>query len=109
GQAAAPDRRAHGNVPLLPWWLFQMRAHERKTGLKLLDMLDVHYYPAGQGIGVGTGGATDRATNALRIRSTRSLWDPTYVDESWIGDTVELIPRLRRWVAANAPGIGISI
>jgi hypothetical protein len=109
GQAAAPDRRAHGNVPLLPWWLFQMRAHERKTGLKLLDMLDVHYYPAGQGIGVGTGGATDRATNARRIRSTRSLWDPTYVDESWIGDTVELIPRLRRWVAANAPGIGISI
>jgi hypothetical protein len=107
----APDRRAHGNIPLLPWWLSKMRAEERKSGLKLLDLVDVHYYPAAgnSGIGVEAGGATDRATNALRIRSTRSLWDPTYADESWIKDRVELIPRLRRWVVENAPGLGIQL
>jgi hypothetical protein len=109
GVGNAPDRRAHGNVPLLPWWLHSVRAHERKTGIKLLDVLDVHYYPQGANIGFDRGGATDRNTNSLRIRSTRSLWDPTYLDESWINDRVELIPRLRRWVAANAPGLDLSL
>ena len=109
GISRAPDRRAHGNVPLLPWWLHSVRAYEKKNKIKLIDVLDVHYYPQGANIGVDKGGATDRLTNALRIRSTRSLWDPTYVDESWVDDQVELIPRLRRWVNENAPGIGISL
>ena len=109
GFQVAPDRKAHGDVPLLPWWLAKVREHEKRTKLKLLDMLDVHYYPAGEGIGVEASGATDRTTNALRIRSTRSLWDPTYVDESWVGQPVELIPRLRRWVQGSAPGLGISL
>jgi hypothetical protein len=86
-----------------------MREREKATRTKLLDLLDVHYYPAPEGIGVDSAGATDRATNALRIRSTRSLWDPTYVDESWVGQPVELIPRLRRWIQQYAPGLGISI
>src|SRR5256885_14148051 len=42
-----------------------------------------------------------------RNRSTRSLWDPNYVDESWINDKVQLIPRLRNWANtyyfANTP------
>jgi hypothetical protein len=109
GFNVAPDRKAHGDVPLLPWWLSKMRAREKASGLKLLDLLDVHYYPAADGIGVEGSGATDKATNALRIRSTRSLWDPSYVDESWVGQPVELIPRLRRWVESSAPGLGISI
>jgi hypothetical protein len=109
GVARAPDRRAHGNVPLLPWWLHSVRAYEKKAKIKLLDILDVHYYPQGSNVGVDSSGATDRLTNALRIRATRSLWDPTYVDESWIDDRVELIPRMRRWVNENAPGLGISL
>jgi hypothetical protein len=49
------------------------------------------------------------------LRSTRSLWDPTYVDESWIADAgpeggvVRMIPRMRAWVAANYPGTKIAI
>jgi len=109
GIGRAPDRKAHGNVPLLPWWLHSVRTYEKKNKIKLIDILDVHYYPQGANIGVDKGGATDRLTNALRIRSTRSLWDPTYTDESWVGDQVELIPRLRRWVNENAPGVGISL
>jgi hypothetical protein len=41
---------------------------------------------------------------ALRLRSTRALWDPTYKDESWINDTVRLIPRLHDWVSQHYPG-----
>ena len=106
----APDRKAHGNTPLLPWYLQQVRAAEKRLNLKLLDVLDVHFYPQGANVAVnGGGGGTDAKTAALRIRSTRALWDPTYRDESWINDNVMLIPRLQKWIDENAPGVGISI
>lgn len=104
-----PDRLAHGNVPLLPWYLRKLREHEEKTGLRLLDVVDVHYYPQGEGMKVGKGGAVDPATAARRIRSTRGLWDPSYVDESWIKESVQLIPRLKEWIRENYPGLKISI
>jgi hypothetical protein len=78
---AHADRRAHGDMPFLPWWLDQVRRHDELVGRRTLDLLDVHYYP--QALGV-YGAADDTATSALRLRSTRSLWDHEYVDESWI-------------------------
>ncbi len=104
-----PDRRAHGDVPLLEWWLRKLAEHEKKTGVRVLDVLDVHYYPQAKGLGVGTEGRTDVETNALRIRATRSLWDPTYRDESWIDEPVRLIPRMREWVEQNYPGRKLAI
>ena len=103
-----PDRLAHGNVPLIPWYLRKLHEHEMATGVRVLDVLDVHFYPAAP-LGQGGAGDTDRGTAALRIRSTRSLWDPTYVDESWINERMELLPLLRRWIDENYPGRGISI
>jgi hypothetical protein len=44
-----------------------------------------------------------------RNRSTRSLWDPAYVDQSWINDRVQLIPRLKAWVGTLYPGTSIGI
>ena len=44
-----------------------------------------------------------------RNRSTRSLWDPNYTDETWINDKVRLIPRLREWVDTHYPGTPIGI
>lgn len=104
-----PDRLRHGNTPLLPWWLSRMRALEKRTGLKLLDVVDVHYYPQALGVGIQRQGAIDPAAAARRLRAPRSLWDPTYVDESWIHESIRLIPRLREWIAANAPGVRIQI
>jgi hypothetical protein len=106
GVSLRPDRRLHGDVPLIPWYLRKIREHEQQTGTRLLDILDVHFYPMGQGVYQG---GTDPATAALRIRSTRSLWDPTYVDESWINERMRVLPLLREWIDANHPGIGISI
>jgi hypothetical protein len=83
-----------------------MRAYEQQHGQRVLDYFDEHCYPQANGV---YGGATDAATNALRLRSTRALWDPTYVDESWIAEPVQLIPRMRGWVAADYPGTKISI
>src|SRR5215813_9970874 len=44
-----------------------------------------------------------------RACSTRSLWDPAYVDETWINDRVQLIPRLRSWVGTYYPGTATGI
>jgi hypothetical protein len=103
------DREAHGGAPLLVWYLQQLRAHEQQTGRRIVDVVDVHFYPQGKGIGLGREGGTDPDTAARRIRSVRALWDPAYRDESWIGEPVRLLPRLREWIDASYPGRGISI
>jgi hypothetical protein len=104
------DRRAHGNIPFLAWWLDQVRRYDERAGRRSLDYLDVHFYPQAPGVYAGASEAAgEAATNALRLRSTRALWDPAYVDESWIGEPVQLIPRLRDWVDRYYPGTGIAI
>jgi hypothetical protein len=103
------DRRAHGDVPLVEWYLRKLREHEQKSGKRVLDVLDLHYYPQESNVYGGGGGGTDRETQLLRLRSTRSLWDETYLDESWINAAIRLLPRMREWVDANYPGRGISI
>src|SRR5262249_50196510 len=75
----APDQRAHGGGPFLPWWLDQLRRHDARAGRRTLDVLDVHCYPQAPGV---FSDRADPATEALRLRSTRALWDPSYRDES---------------------------
>lgn len=102
-----PDRRAHGDVPLVPWYLRQLKAYQDQHGVRLLDYLDLHIYPQAEGVSLSAAGSG--LTQALRLRSTRCLWDPTYVDESWIDDTVRLIPRMKEWIAAEYPGTKLAI
>jgi hypothetical protein len=99
-----PDRRQHDDKPLLNWWLERLLAHEKKTGDVLLDFVDVHFYP--QNV---YNDKTDRETAALRLRSTRSLWDSTYVEETWIKEPVRLIPRMKEIIAESYPGRGLVI
>ncbi len=108
GFTAQPDRRAHGGIPLIPWYLQRLAEYEKTKGVRLLNVLDVHYYPAASGV-YGTNSREDPEGVELRLRSTRSLWDPNYLDESWIKDQVRLIPRLKQWVADNYPGTKVSI
>lgn len=83
------DFVAHGSVPLTQWYLRQVREYQEAHGVRLVDVLDVHYYP--QAAGVALSDDESAATSARRLRSLRSLWDPSYVDESWIGTPVRLI------------------
>jgi hypothetical protein len=103
-----PDRLAHGGKALIPWYLERLFEHEKRSGTRILDMLDVHFYPAAADI-FGNNARVDPDGAALRLRSTRALWDPAYKDESWIGEPVRLIPRLKEWVAENYPGLKIGI
>jgi Glycoside hydrolase family 44 len=107
GTTARPDRRAHDDVPLVEWYLRKLREHEQKTGVRILDVLDLHFYPQAENV-YGPGG-TDAKGAALRLRQTRGLWDPSYVDESWIKEPIRLLPRMKEWVDKNYPGRGLSI
>ena len=99
------DRLAHGGVPFVEWYLQQMRNFEAQHSRRLLDYLDVHFYPPGTALAA----AGDTATQAWRLRSTRLLWDASYSEESWIAEPVFLIPRMRVWVEANYPGTGTAV
>jgi hypothetical protein len=106
--SSRPDRAAHADMPLIPWYLNQIAAREKSTGEHILDVLDVHFYPAEDGL-YGGNAKTDPDASALRLRSTRALWDPSYTDESWINEPIRLIPRLKEWIATYHPGLLISL
>jgi hypothetical protein len=104
GCTTSPDCANHGHLPMAEWLLQRFARYDATTNLRHLDYFDVHYYAQG-------GNSTD---------VTRSLWDPTYTDPSWINSKIDLISRIKCWISghvadlcANAagyyPGTQISL
>ena len=105
------DYNTHNHTYHYPWLLQQLYSYQQTTGQHLLNVLSVHYYPQD-----GSFSNDDSAaTQLIRNRSTRSLWDPAYVDQSWInqvginGGIVDLIPNLKSWVSQYYPGLQVGI
>ncbi len=96
GWGFLPDRAAHGGMDYLAWLLQELRTRSALDGRRVIDAFTVHYYP--QGGESWPDGDVSTGMQLRRNRSTRSLWDPAYTDETWINDRVQLIPRLRTWV-----------
>ena len=105
GWHLAADKLRHGNSDFAPWYLGAMRAAGAQAGKRLLDVFTLHFYPQGGEYGDDVSEATQQKRN----RSPRSLFDSTYRDESWINDTVRLIPRMRDWVASHYAGTRLGI
>jgi hypothetical protein len=101
------DYQAHGGTAFVPWYLQQMKSYEQQHGVRILDYVDLHIYPQINGVFSDSQGSAD--IQAARLRSTRQLWDPTYVHEGWINEPVYLIPRMKQWVADNYPGTKTAI
>jgi len=101
-----PDRKAHGDLPMLAWYIQQLGLYKQKYGVQLVDVIDVHAYPTTQSIDTS---AEDPQTAALRLRSTRSFWDPTYIDESWVEQPIDLLPRIQGWIDQYSPGLPIAV
>ena len=105
-----------GRQFFLDYYLDKLHAAETAQGRRLVDVLDLHWYPAA---GTSTGSVDD--DNAAqtpemiqaRLQAPRSLWDPTYVEGSWVSDVtqgpIRLIPRLKESIAAHYPGTKIAI
>jgi|GEM_PF-618682 len=105
-----PDRINNGGALYYPYLLQRMKSASDAAGKRLFDVLTVHYYPQS---GEFEGNPETATLQLLRNRSTRSLWDPAYIDESYIKDEADnkvmLIPRLKQWVATYYPGTDIGI
>lgn len=105
GSAAGPvDKLQHGNQDFLAWFLESVRRQDQITGWRSLHVLDIHYYPEGL-----YNNQVDDNTAAWRLRSTSSLWDKTYVDESWISVPIYLIPRMKQLINDYYPGTKLGI
>ena len=70
-----PDRGTNGGWDYCPWLLNQFYQRATNTNQRLLDYFTLHCYPQS-----GEFSATDvsTATQLLRNRSTRQLWDTNY-------------------------------
>ncbi|HEV8043096.1 MAG TPA: glycoside hydrolase family 44 protein, partial [Bryobacteraceae bacterium] len=111
------DRKAHGNVPLMAWYLQQFQKYEQQHGVRLLDYLDQHAYLAPGSVGFASAG--DSSNQALRLQYTRVFWDPTFVvsGDYWIQDVENgggpiapaFIPRLQAIIAQNYPGTKLAL
>jgi hypothetical protein len=105
GCVSGPDREAHGGIPILQWLLTQVAAHKAATGVQLLDVLDVHYYPQS----CQSGGDANETEAAIRLRAPMSLYNESYVDESWVNEPVALLRRLANWTALASQAGGAEL
>ncbi len=115
GRYPSPDP-VYGTQNFTDIYLDKMRTASAAAGRRLLDVFDVHYYPemgTSSGAIVNDYATQDDAMIQARVQAPRSLWDPTYTDNSWVpsatGGPVRLIPRLRDQIAARYPGTKLAI
>jgi hypothetical protein len=101
-----PDRQAHEGKPFLQWYLEQVNRYKAETGVQLVDYLDVHFYPQGSGIAEAN---ESSSVAKQRLKALKSLYSPTYVDNSWIQEPINLIPRMKGLIDSNNPGMKLAI
>jgi hypothetical protein len=113
-----PGGNQGGELNYLEWLLREVRNEEIIQGRKLMDVLDVHWYP--EATGGGTRIAFDNNPNPsaaliqARVQAPRSLWDTTYTETSWItgccsGGPIKLLKHLQRDVDDFNPGTKLAI
>jgi hypothetical protein len=114
---APKDRLAHGDVPLMEYYLLAFKKDEAEHGRRLLDYLDLHAYFAAKDAEFHPAG--DTMLQQARVDSTRSFWDPTYLGaDATDPDTrvkgaktvaPQIIPLMQRWIAKDYPGTKTAI
>ena len=115
----------YGNAPTARWYmddfLAAINTASTQQGKRLLDTWDFHWYPQG----TSNGTYVWNLDNAVRtmtaaeidqvVQGSRSYWDPTYDENSWItepwhmGGPTQIIPRLQTRIAAAYPGTKIGV
>ena len=85
----------------MDYYLEQMANAEKESGKRLLDVVDVHFY------------SQDCSTEASRVQAARSLYDASYVENSWLqptfGKYFPFLPKLQESIDKYYPGTKIAI
>lgn len=97
----------------IDYYLDQMRQAEFSSGKRLLDVLDIHWYPEARGDNrITETNANTAADKLARIQAPRTLWDNNYTENSWIGQWfgsyLPLIPRLKSSINEYYPGTKLA-
>lgn len=83
------------------YYLDRMAQAEKEKGKRILDVFDVHYY------------AQDCATDDAVLQAARSLYDPAYVENSWLqpwaGQYFPFLTRLQESIEKYYPGTKLAV
>jgi hypothetical protein len=99
----------------LDFYLQQMHEAQQQSGRRLLDVLDLHWYPEAQGGGVRiTEDHAQPLVAAARVQAPRSLWDPGYVEDRWTARArmhgpIRLLPRMQEKIDKHYRGTRLAI
>ena len=102
------------SYPFICAYLDTLRAQSQAAGRRLLDVLDIHWYPENdEAMGWGLrDGDTSRAVAIDRMQRPRAFWDSAYVEPTWIGhwfSPVALIPNLQTYIGRYNPGTKLAV
>jgi len=101
-------------------YLTAMKAASDTYGRRLLDVYDFHWYPEARSLdtnirvaGLRSATLTDGEVQAI-VQASRSLWDHTYQERSWIandwlGAPIYLLDRIQAKIDAAYPGTPMAI
>ena len=113
----APDSKELNGTfgTYLDFYLEQMKVLEQRHKKRLLHVLDLHWYPEAQGGGkrITENDISPESVEA-RLQAPRSLWDPGYVEKSWItqastgGKPIQLLPWIKEKIEKHYPGTKMS-
>jgi len=96
------------------YYLHTMKQRSDSAGKRLLDVLDLHWYSEAKGDNRITdkSAATENDRKA-RVQAPRTLWQPGYVENSWIGEWFQaflpLLPKVQESIDKYYPDTKISI
>jgi hypothetical protein len=113
GLQHAPD--SAGKPIWLSYYLQEMKKASLQRGSRLLDVLDIHFYP--EAVGGGQRVVVESSEEGVvqeRVQAARSLWDDSYKENSWIAQSylngpIRLIPWLKELIDQDFPGTRIAI
>ncbi len=92
--------------------LANLRDSSLVAGRRLMDVLDMHWYPD---LNVPVGNEnTDSTTVYNRVEAPRTLWDSSYVENGWIGtwfhpQSAAILRKTQRIISQQNPGTKLSV
>lgn len=108
-----------GNNWFADVYLAAVHSAAASFGRPVVDVYDFHWYSeATDGSGNRVGSLNSATLSAAQVQaivqSPRSLWDPTFTENSWItadvlNAPIQILPRLNAKIAALNPGMKLSI
>lgn len=113
----APDWSEHSEDYnwFISYYLDEMRKAEEEHGERLIDVIDVHYYSEAKGQCRVTECEDYTHTDCIeaRLQAPRTLYDPMYIENSWIGESLQgylpVLTNVNKSIEQYYPGTKLAL